>query len=130
MLQAEDPLPLRRAKITQEAALRKVGKEQKVVSISSRVDWCCGVDGFLQVAKKKEEAEATAAELEAARIEAQQKADELAAAKAAAQEKRDELAAKQEEAQANLANLEVKLEEASAELEKIKAKGGMAEGYV
>ena len=30
-LKAEDPLPLRRAKITQEASLRKVGKEKKKV---------------------------------------------------------------------------------------------------
>jgi len=31
-MKAEDPLPLRRAKITQEAALRKVQKEQKIVA--------------------------------------------------------------------------------------------------
>lgn len=30
-LKAEDPLPLRRAKITQEAALRKVGKQKLAV---------------------------------------------------------------------------------------------------
>lgn len=47
-LKSEDPLPLRRAKITQEAALRKVQKQQK------------------EVAKKRVEAEAKQAALEAA----------------------------------------------------------------
>jgi hypothetical protein len=32
-LKGEDPLPLRKAKITQEAALRKVEKERKITEV-------------------------------------------------------------------------------------------------
>jgi len=86
-LLAEDPLPLRRAKITQEAALRKVQKERKV-------------------------AEEKTAVAQAKRDELVKKEKELAAAKAALEEAVAQLEAAYDDLQQQMAIAEQKLEAA------------------
>jgi chromosome condensin MukBEF ATPase and DNA-binding subunit MukB len=68
-LKAEDPLPLRKAKITQEAALRKVEKERKAAEAAKE-----------KAEKARAESEAKQAELEVAEKDLQSKMSEAEAA--------------------------------------------------
>ncbi|KNC51706.1 uncharacterized protein AMSG_07772 [Thecamonas trahens ATCC 50062] len=111
-LKAEDPMPLRRAKLTQEASLRKVGKEKKIV------------------AAKREEQEAKRTEQEAKQAEQEAKQAEMEAKQAEQEAKQVEMEAKKAEAEQGQVELEAKMEEASAELAALKAKGGIAEGVL
>lgn len=83
-LKGEDPLPLRRAKITQEAAVRRVQKEQQAVATAKE-----------EVAKQEEAQQEVGRQLEAAK-------KELEAAKAALEQAYTELEGKMEEAKQEL----------------------------
>lgn len=132
-LKQEDPLPLRRAKITAEAAVRKVQKQRKVAEAAER-----------DAAAKKAALEQVEAELEATAAQLAAKEQELTAAKEAAAQKKRELEAAQEEARAKEAELavavqeleaaytelNVKMEEAQTALAEIKSKPGVAWGAI
>jgi len=102
-LKGEDPLPLRKAKITQEAALRKVEKERKAAETAT--------------AAATQKAEASAAAQKAAE-EAAEKAEQ---ARKATEEKSVEVESAVKETQ-------VKFDEAIATLEALKQKSGSAQG--
>jgi len=104
-LLSEDPLPLRKAKINQSAAVKKCERATKAA----------------EAAKAKADADAAAAE------EASKKAD-AAECEAVAAEK--EAVAAEERAQASVAEAEKKLQEALDCLEAEKQKGGVAQGDI
>jgi len=113
----EDPLPLRKAKLTTEAATKKAEKARVAAEDSSKV-----------AQKAKDEAEAAAAQAQAAKAAADnahkvaQKAKEEAEA-AAAQAEADRVAA-----EAAVVEAEKALEEAQEALEAAKKKGGPTHG--
>jgi len=102
-LQSEDPLPLRKAKITQEAALRKVEKERKVAEKAT------------DVAKGK----AQGAE------EARKATD---AKKAETEESRKEAEIQKEQVEKATKETEEKFSAAQATLDELKKKSGAAHG--
>jgi DNA repair exonuclease SbcCD ATPase subunit len=102
-LKGEDPLPLRKAKITQEAALRKVEKERKAAEAATAA------------ATQKAEASAAA-----------QKASEDAAE--AAEQARVATEGKSKEVDAAVIETQTKFDEAVATLETLKKKSGSAQG--
>merc|ERR1712000_136290 len=102
-LKSEDPLPLRRAKITAEAALRKAEKQRKVA-----------------------EAAKVAAEAKKAALEEAERALERTAAELAEKEKA--LAAAVQELEAAYVELEQKMTETQAAMEEAKKSGGVAYG--
>jgi len=102
-LKGEDPLPLRRAKITQEAALRKVQKQRKLAE-----------DAETEAAAKKKALEDAERALEAT-------ARQLAQKEAALQVAVSEL-------EAAYADLEAKMTEAMEMLAEAKKSGGVAYG--
>eukprot|EP01108_Squamamoeba_japonica_P007849 TRINITY_DN680_c0_g1_i6.p2 TRINITY_DN680_c0_g1~~TRINITY_DN680_c0_g1_i6.p2 ORF type:complete len:439 (-),score=220.63 TRINITY_DN680_c0_g1_i6:34-1350(-) len=134
---SEDPLPLRRAKITQEAALRKAQKAAKAAEAATaaaeeKKAALVEAERALEataaelaakeaaLAEKKAEAEAKKADLEAKQAAAEAKEAELSAKKAEAEQKERELEAKKAEAEQKERELEAKqreLEKAVAELE-------------
>jgi len=104
-LKQENPLPLRKAKITQEAALRKVEKQRKEAEAVTRA------------------VEAAAREVEQATHEAEKATRELEGAQREAAEstRRVEEAVRQTEAQ---------MQQAFDYLEEVKKKGGVAHGAI
>jgi len=104
-LKQEDPLPLRKAKITQEAALRKVEKERKAS----------------EEATAKAEQKATAAH--EAEVAAEHSARE-------AQEKSQALEEQKLRVEEAYREAEVKLKEAQDFLEEAKQKGGVSHGAI
>jgi len=102
-LKGEDPLPLRKAKITQEAALRKVEKERKAAEAAT--------------AAATQKAEASAAAKKAAE-EAAEKAEEARIA----------TEGKSKEVETAVSETQTKLDEAVATLETLKKKSGSAQG--
>jgi len=102
-LKGEDPLPLRKAKITQEAALRKVQKQKKAAE-----------EARLVTEHKGRELEEASRKLEDARRKLEQAARELERAI--------------RELEQAYASLETKMAEAQQELEEIKNKPGGGKG--
>jgi len=102
-LKGEDPLPLRKAKITQEAALRKVEKERKAAEAATAA------------ATQKAEASAAA-----------QKAAEEAAEKA--EQARIATEGKSKEVDNAVSETQTKFDEAIATLDALKKKSGSAQG--
>lgn len=97
-LKSEDPLPLRKAKITQNAALKKQKKATKKVAKqteATRKKQVEAEEAAAAATKSREEADAAAA----ASAEAKKEADEAAAASAKAKEEADEAARVAEEAE-------------------------------
>jgi len=111
-MKQEDPLPLRKAKISQEAALRKVEKERKAA----------------------EQATANAANAAHQAEEAAKAAENAAeAAKSAASEAEEKTAALEEQkkkVEEAVRETEARLKEALDYLEEVKKKGGIAYGAV
>lgn len=93
-LRNEDPLPLRKAKITQEAALRRVEREQKRAA-----------DAAEEAKRKAEECKKKAEELEQKEKELEIKKQELAAAIAELEKSYEELQKKMSDAQAVIVKL-------------------------
>lgn len=99
----EDPLPLRKAKLTQEAALRRVEAEKK----------------------RSEEA---ASEAEARKCEAMERKAELEKKEVELEQAKKELEKAVAELQAAEVELETKMNETAAELERLKKEGGAGHG--
>jgi len=95
-LENEDPLPLRKAKITAEAALRKLQKREDVAA--KRAD---------EAAEQTVKCEAKVAELAEREAEGVRKAADLAAAVAELEQSYAELSAKMEEARAAIEELKL-----------------------
>ncbi len=104
-LKQENPLPLRRAKITQEAALRKVEKERKAAEAAT----AAATAAAETAAEKARDADAKAAEAEATRVELEEQTAKVEAA---------------------VVETEEKYREASEYLEELKKKGGVAFGAI
>ena len=118
-LKAEDPLPLRKAKITQEASLRKVGKEKKKVLKAKE-----------ETLAKQADMEETQRQQEAKQVEQEEKKANQEAKQAEQQAKQEEVEAAKAEAEAGQAELEAAMEVASAELEELAKKAGTPEGFL
>jgi hypothetical protein len=112
---AEDPLPLRKAKITQQAALKKVEKARKIAEEET---------AKAAAAKKVSDDAADAAAK--AKHEADEAADAAAAAKQAAEEAAEAAAAAKERADEAKEAAQRALEAAEQALTDLKAKGGEA----
>jgi len=115
----QDPLPLRKAKITQEAAVKKADKATAVAAQAKAV----ADEQAEQAGQARQEAEAAAAEAERQRVAADRAADEAARAKQAAEaaaqesERAAQAAAEAlEEAGRKVAEAEAYLEEAKKRL--------------
>jgi len=105
---AEDPLPLRRAKITQEAAVKKADKASQLAT-----DARAAAEAALkQATSARASAEESAREATAARSSAEKARQHAANAKAAAEEALEEMQRKVDEAEAYF--LEVKSKPGSA----------------
>jgi len=118
-LKSKDPLPLSKAKITQQAALKKVEKERKAAEAVTA-----------QVAASHEAAEKSARTAEDSARTAER-------AKQAAEDSAKEAAAKREEKEEQAKRVEAKvreteglMREAEAFLEAVKQKGGVAHGAI
>jgi len=111
-LKQENPLPLRKAKITQEAALRKVEKQRKEVEGVTK-----------QVEAVTREVESATREVEYATTQAEKATRELEGAQREAAEstRRVEEAVRQ---------TEVQMQQAFDYLEEVKKKGGVAHGAI
>jgi len=121
-----DPLPLRKAKITLEAANRKAQKAADAATVAREAAEAAAVEAAKkakEAAAKQKEAEAAAKAAEAARVDAEEKAAEAEAARVDAEEKAVEAARTLE-----VANQKVK--EAEQEIERIKALPGQAYGLL
>jgi myosin heavy subunit len=104
-LKQEDPLPLRKAKISQEATLRKVEKERKI-------------------------AEAATSVAEKAALAAKEAADNAEAAAVEAEEKTRALEEQKKKVEAAKEEAESRVKEALDYLESVKKKGGIAYGSI
>lgn len=111
-LKQEDPLPLRKAKITQEASLRKVEKERKAAEAATAVAASAAANAQEQANK----AEASRLHAEAQANEAQEKVAEL-----------EEQTRKVEEA---VRETEDRSREAEEYLQEVKKKGGSPLGSI
>jgi len=111
-LLSEDPLPLRKAKINQSAAVKKCERATKAA----------------EAAKAKADADAAAAEEASKKADAAEREAADAAQKAKAAE--EEAVAAEEAAQAAATEAEKKLQEAIDFLEEEKQKGGVAQGDI
>jgi len=109
---AEDPLPLRKAKITATAAAKKTEKAKQVAA-----------DAAAAAEKTRLSAEESAAAAERSRVEAENAAAAAAAARGQAEEAAEAAAAAQRSAEAAVEEGQKKLEEAEAYLEEQKRKG-------
>merc|ERR1712232_379068 len=109
---AEDPLPLRKAKITAEAAVKRSEKATKATATA------------------RTNAEAAANNATQARAEAETAAKEATQAREAADRDRDAAAKAKATADAALEDAEQKLAEAEAFLEEVKSRPGCAHGAV
>merc|ERR1712100_519077 len=109
---AEDPLPLRKAKITAEAAVKRSEKATKAAATA------------------RTNAEAAANNATQARAEAETAAKEATQAREAADRDRDAAAKAKATADAALEDAEQKLAEAEAFLEEVKSRPGCAHGAV
>jgi len=118
-LKQENPLPLRKAKITQEAALRKVEKQRKEAEISTAKASAIA-DELHQVAL---ELENKAKELEMTARDLERGARELEIAR------QDAERATQRVKEA-VRDTEIKMQEAEALLEEVKKKGGVSYGAI
>jgi len=107
---AEDPLPLRKAKITQEAAVRKADKATQIASEARAV------------------ASAAAAQASAARAQAEEDARQATAARAAAEQAAADSARAAEAAEAALEATRQAFAEAEAYLNEIRSRPGSADG--
>mmetsp|Transcript_25884 Transcript_25884/g.65013 ORF Transcript_25884/g.65013 Transcript_25884/m.65013 type:complete len:415 (+) Transcript_25884:144-1388(+) len=128
---AEDPLPLRRAKITMEAAVKKADRARNAVA-TARVDAEAAAE---QASKDRAAAEQAAAEASAARQAAEQARAEATAARQSAEQARaaaEQARAHSEQAKAaaDAARQEAERQVAAAEafLQEEKAKPGQAYG--
>ncbi|MES1910010.1 MAG: hypothetical protein MHM6MM_002678 [Cercozoa sp. M6MM] len=111
-VKSEDPLPLRRAKITQESALKRQRKVTKIASDAA------------------DNARSTAQAAGAAAAKSAAAAKQSAAAAAAAEEAASAAKAAAAEAAAKLEAAQNELKEAEAYLEEVKAMPGNAEGTI
>jgi len=118
-LKQEDPLPLRKAKLTQEAALRKVEKERKAQEIATaKVE-----EKTREVEGKRKDAEEAARQLEETRLELERITAEL-------EEKKREVEAKRLEVENAVQETETRCREAEEYLEQVKKKGGVSFGAI
>jgi len=118
-LKQEDPLPLRKAKITQEAALRKVEKDRKASEIATA-----------NAAAKAKDAETAATNAKAKKVEAEEAAVAAEAAAKESEEKTRELEAQKARVEESVRETEARYKEAQDYLESVKAKGGAAKGAI
>jgi DNA polymerase III alpha subunit (gram-positive type) len=132
-LKQEDPLPLRRAKISQEAVLRKVEKERKAAESAT----ANAANKAKDAEAKAHEADKKAQQAEHSAQEAAQRAREADAAAARAAEKAKEAEAKRVEVEEQTRRVEESLREAEAKLveaqqflEEVKAQPGVAHGAI
>jgi len=109
-LLAEDPMPLRKAKILQAAAVKKVTKVREKLDAKAA-----------EAKAEADKASAAAADAQAAREAAEEQRAQAAQAKQEAEEAQSALEAAQ-------ADLEVKSDEARRLVEEVKAKGGPTHG--
>jgi len=119
ILRGEDPLPLRKAKITQEAALRKVEKERKIAEAATAA-----------AAKKRQEAKDATAAAQTKAQEAQEAA--FAAEESAKEAESKTLALEEQKVRVEEAyrDVEAKVIEATDYLNEVKKKGGVAKGAI
>jgi len=118
-LKGEDPLPLRKAKISQEATLRKVEKERKAAEAATSK----ALEAESKASAAKDEAEAKTKEAE----EANERAEAAARDSEAKTLELEEQTKKVEEA---VREAEAKVAEAQDYLEEVKKKGGVAFGSI
>jgi len=107
---AEDPLPLRKAKITQEAAVKRADRSTQAAATA------------------RTEAEAAANNATAARADAERAATEATAARREAEKDREASAVAATKAEAALNEAREKLKEAEDYLEEVKSRPGSAHG--
>eukprot|EP01100_Stratorugosa_tubuloviscum_P015532 TRINITY_DN8_c1_g1_i13.p1 TRINITY_DN8_c1_g1~~TRINITY_DN8_c1_g1_i13.p1 ORF type:complete len:367 (+),score=243.31 TRINITY_DN8_c1_g1_i13:40-1101(+) len=107
---AEDPLPLRKAKITQEAAVKKAEKATNIA------------------AEARSKASASANAASQARKQAEDSAQQASQARKAAEQARHQATVAAEHAEAAKEEMYRKLEEAEAYFEEVKSKPGNARG--
>jgi len=124
---AEDPLPLRRAKITAEAAVKRAEKAAKLAEASARDAGearHAAEEASKKATKARAEAEAAAAQATQARQRAEEAAAQATKARGLAEEAERASAAAKEAADAQVEATRVKFAEAEAYLEKVKASIG------
>jgi len=119
VLKQEDPLPLRKAKLTQEAILRKVEKERKASEAAT---------ALAEAKSQKAEAATQAAEVKAQEAQEATKSAQIKASEA--EEKVLALAEQKKRVEEAFADAEVKVKEAVDYLNEVKQKGGVAHGAI
>jgi hypothetical protein len=123
---AQDPLPLRKAKITQEAAVKKADKATSAAT-QARAD---AVSARSASEKARHAADASAAEASQARHAAEEQARQASAARSSAERAREASEAAKHAAEAAAADAAKKVDEAEAYLQEVKNKPGSAFGSV
>jgi len=118
-LKGENPLPLRKAKITQEAALRKVEKERKAAEAATAA--------ANDLARAAHSAAEVAQQASNSAKEAQQDAE---AGAQAAEEAAREAERQAQQVEAAVRDTEERYREAQEYLESVKQKGGVAHGSI
>jgi hypothetical protein len=121
---ASDPLPLRKAKITQEAAVKKADKATSIAKEAARQ----AESSRKQAENDRKAAETARQEAEAARRDAEAARHEAEAARAAAEKAREAAAAAKKVADEALEDARKKVAEAEAFLEEVKKRPGQAYG--
>eukprot|EP01130_Rhizamoeba_saxonica_P015400 TRINITY_DN68_c0_g1_i2.p1 TRINITY_DN68_c0_g1~~TRINITY_DN68_c0_g1_i2.p1 ORF type:complete len:448 (+),score=165.19 TRINITY_DN68_c0_g1_i2:39-1346(+) len=123
---SEDPLPLRQAKITTEAAERKADKVRKPFKIAREA----AEQAAAIASDAREAASAAAAEAEASRQAASAAAESATASREAASAAAAEAQAARAEADAALDEANAKFDEAVAYMEEVKSKPGQPLGAI
>jgi len=121
---ASDPLPLRRSKINQEAAVKKADKATQAAA-----DARAAAETASQAASKaRAAAEADLKQATTARHHAEEDARQATEARSAAEAAREHATRAKEEAEQALENARQKVDEAEAYLESVKSRPGSAKG--
>jgi len=118
-LKQEDPLPLRKAKLTQEAVLRKVEKERKAQEVATGKV----LEKTKEVEKKRLDAEDAAKSLEDTRVELEKITEEL-------EEKKKEVEQQRIVVENAVSDAQSRCREAEEYLETVKNKGGVSYGAI
>jgi len=118
-LKEQDPLPLRKAKITQEAALKKVERERKAAEAVTA-----------KAQASHEAAEKAARDAEASAAKAEQAKQEAEASAAQAQKRREEKEEQAQKVEKAVKETEELAQEAQRFLEELKKKSQVARGAI
>eukprot|EP01105_Mastigella_eilhardi_P002801 TRINITY_DN135_c1_g1_i1.p1 TRINITY_DN135_c1_g1~~TRINITY_DN135_c1_g1_i1.p1 ORF type:complete len:430 (+),score=164.28 TRINITY_DN135_c1_g1_i1:87-1292(+) len=125
-LKSEDPLPLRRAKINQTAAVKKA-ERAAAASAEAATKAAHAAD---DAAKAAEQAEAARKDAEEAATKAENAAHKAEEARKVAESKQAEAEEAERQVASAVAEAEQKLEDAVQFLAAVKAKGGIAHGAI